>query len=109
PELTREITRHKNKLIAICDELFPELTEAYADPNNLSALQLREAFPTPQAVAEASLDALCKTRKRHQPSRARLARLQELARQTIGTKDPNRIKSLVIEQAQLIVELRLLN
>jgi transposase len=108
-ELKRETTRRKNKLIAITDEIFPELTQAYVNPNNPSALQLREKYPTPQAVAEASLDDLVATRKRTRPGRAKLANLQDLARQTIGTKDESRMKALLIEQKQLIPELKLLD
>ena len=108
-ELVRETTRRKNKLIAICDEVFPELTQAYVDPNSPSALQLREKYPTPQAVADADLNDLCATRKRTKPGRAKLANLQVLARQTIGTKDQSRLKALLIEQKQLIPELKLLD
>jgi transposase len=53
-ELINESTQRKNKLIAICDDLFPELTVIYKDPNLPSALALREHFPTPAAVAAAS-------------------------------------------------------
>lgn len=108
-ELVRETTRRKNKLIAICDEIFPELTQAYVDPTCPSALQLREKYPTPRSVADASLDDLCATRKRTKPGRAKLANLQVLARQTIGTKDTSRLKALLIEQKQLIPELKLLD
>lgn len=52
-ELTNESTQRKNKLIAICDELFPELARIYKDLNLPSALALRERFPTPAAVATA--------------------------------------------------------
>lgn len=107
-ELVRETTRRKNKLIAIADEMFPELVQVYKDLNAPSALALREHFPTPQAVAEASIDALCGTRTHTRPSRKALVGLQELARSTIGTKQPNRKISLLLEQKQLIAELRLL-
>src|SRR5712692_10898379 len=57
-ELITESTQRKNKLIAICDELFPELTQVCKDPNLPSALALREHFPTPATVVTASLHAL---------------------------------------------------
>ncbi len=41
-ELITESTQRKNKLTAICDEIFPELTQIYKDPNLPSALQRRE-------------------------------------------------------------------
>src|SRR6266536_1072794 len=107
-ELVNESTQRRNQLTAICDELFPEFTEVYTDPNSESALQLREKFPTPQACASASIDDLCATRKHTRPSRADLASLQQLARATIGTTDHARRSSLLLEQEQLIAELRLL-
>ncbi len=107
-ELVNESTQRRNQLTAICDELFPEFTEVYIDPNSDSALQLRERFPTPQSVASASIDDLCATRKHTRPGRADLISLQQLARATIGTTDHARRSSLILEQEQLIAELRLL-
>src|SRR5262249_6245370 len=54
-ELIGESTQCKNKLTAICDELFPELTQVLRNPNSPTALALRAKFPTPQALAAASL------------------------------------------------------
>jgi transposase len=51
-ELVRESTQRKNKLTAICDELFPELVRVVKDPNAWVALALREQFPTPQALSK---------------------------------------------------------
>ena len=107
-ELTRETVRHKNKLTAIADELFPELTQVFRDPNSITALKYREAFPTPQKIATVEMDALYALRKRNHPGNVALANLHQLARQSIGTKDESRLKSLTIEQHQLIAELRLL-
>jgi hypothetical protein len=106
-ELIQELTRRKNKLVAITHELFPELSEVYRDIHSPSALALLTAFPTPQAIAEASLDELCETRLWSRPGRTDLARLQELAESTIGTKDKDRRDSLVLEQSMLIDEIRL--
>ena len=53
-ELVQECTRRKNKLTAICDELFPELTQVLKDPNLPTALALREHFPTPHAPLDSS-------------------------------------------------------
>ena len=108
-ELVHEATQRKNKLTSIVDEIFPEFTAVYADPNSPSALQLREQFPGPGAIMEAELDDLVATRKHTRPSRAQLAHLQELARHTIGTTDQSRLTCLLIEQKQLIIELKLLN
>jgi len=46
-ELSHTATQYRNKLTAICDELFPELVQVFHDPNLLTALLLREQFPTP--------------------------------------------------------------
>jgi len=107
-ELINESTQRKNKLIAICDELFPELTNIYKDPNLPSALALRERFSTPAAVATASLSELKAVRIGKHPSDAKLLELQQLAAQSIGTKDAARLRGLVFEQKQLIKELQLI-
>jgi transposase len=107
-ELVNESTQRKNKLTAICDELFPELTQVFKDPNLPTALDLRERFPTPHAVATASLIALREVRKKSFPSEAQLVLLQQLAAQSIGTKDVARQRGLLLEQELLIKELRLI-
>ena len=108
-ELVRAATQRKNKLIAICDEMFPEFMRILHDPNGLTALALRERFPTPAALATASLSALEEVRgKAHSISNAKLLELQHLATESIGTKDIVRQRGLVLEQTQLTRELRLL-
>jgi transposase len=108
-ELMRESTQRKNKLTALCDEIFPELTQIQKDPNLPTALAIREHFPTPQALAAASLPALQKMRGTNRYlSDAKLVELQRLAGQSIGTKNVDRRRSLILEQGQLIKELRLL-
>ena len=108
-ELERDMTRHKNKLTAITDELFPELTEIIKDPNNSTALNIRQAFPTPNAIIAATVKELVASRGTgNLPSNANMAKLQVLAWYTIGTKNEGRINGLTIEQRQLIDELRIL-
>jgi transposase len=107
-EVVNESTQRKNKLTAICDELFPEFTQVFKNPNLPIALDLRQQFPTPQAVAAASLAALRQVRKRNHPSEAQLARLQSLAAQSIGTKDLARQRGLLLEPELLSKELRLI-
>ncbi|GHO64462.1 hypothetical protein KSC_033540 [Ktedonobacter sp. SOSP1-52] len=107
-ELVGEATRRKNKLIAICDELFPEMTKVLKNPNSLTALTLRERFPTPAALATASMGSLLEIRgKAYVLSDAKLAELQHLAARSIGVRDLIRQRGLVLEQTQLIKELRL--
>ncbi len=108
-ELIRESTQRKNKLTAICDEVFPELTRIVKDPNSLVALALREQFPTPQVLAIASFPTLQLIRGGARSlSDAKLLELQRLAAQSIGVKDVARLRGLLLEQGQLIKELRLL-
>jgi transposase len=108
-ELIQESTQRKNKLTAICDEVFPELTRVVKDPNSLFALALREQFPTPQALATTSLTTLVEIRGGARSlSDAKLLELQRLAAQSIGVKEVARQRGLVLEQTQLIKELRLL-
>jgi transposase len=109
-ELTAESTQRKNKLTAICDELFPEFTRLLRNPNLPTALALRSRFPTPADLAAATWLELREARGRTcSVSDAKLLELQRLATQTIGTKDPTRVRSLVIEQRQLIRELDLIS
>lgn len=108
-ELTMESTRRKNKLTAICDELFPELTRIFQNPNAPTALFFRERFSTPAAISTASLSALQEARgKARMFSNTKLLELQRLATESIGTKDVARQRGLVFEQQQLIEELRLI-
>lgn len=105
-ELERDIVRHENKLVAIADELFPELTEILKSPNSDTALRIRLAFPLPVDTATATIEDLKEARgPSNHPSNAKLARLQALAHQTIGTKNDGRTTGLRIEQRQLIKEL----
>jgi transposase len=108
-ELSQEAAQRKNKLIAICDEVFPEFTQICRDPCLPSALAIREQFPTPQALATASITALQAARGYNRKlSDEKLVELQRLASQSIGTKDIGRLRGLVIEQTQIIRELKVL-
>jgi transposase len=106
-ELGHQCTSLRNKLTAINDELFPEFIQIFRDPNRETALAFRAKYPTPHTLATASLAALRKLRPKSFPSEAQLLKLRELAKQTIGTKDVDRQRSLIIEQELLIKELRL--
>ncbi len=108
-ELTVESTQRRNKLTSICDEVFPELTSILKDPNLPTALALRKRFPTPAALATASLLALQEVRgKNRSLTDVKLLELQRLAAQSIGTKEPARLRGLTFEQEQLIAELELI-
>ena len=107
-ELAIDATQRKNKLTAICDGLFPELTQVFKNPNLTVALDLREKFPTPHAIATTSLIGLREVRRGNCPSEVQLANLQQLAIESIGTKDVARQRGLVLEQGLLIKELRLI-
>jgi hypothetical protein len=66
-ELSQQCTPLRNKLTAICDEIFPEFTQIFHDPNREVALAFREKFPTPHEIATASLAALREIRHRNFP------------------------------------------
>jgi transposase len=107
-ELIHATTRRKNKLTAICDELFPELTRILKDPTAPVALALRAQFPTPHALATASLSTLQQFRGgAHSLADAKRMTRQQLAADRIGAKDFARQRSLVLAQAQWIRERRL--
>ncbi|GHP01194.1 hypothetical protein KSF_112410 [Reticulibacter mediterranei] len=96
-------------MTAICNELFPEFTRLLRNPNLPTALALRSHFPTPADLAAAPWGELREARGRTcSVSDAKLRELQQLAAQTIGSKDPTRVRALVIEQQQLISELNLI-
>lgn len=101
-ELTQSLTRTKNKLTAISDELFPEFASLFRDPNATIALEVRTHFPTPAIVANKSLTELRVVKRQRGPSDAKLQRLLELARVSIGVTSPARVDALVFEQGQLI-------
>jgi transposase len=105
-ELTQATTRSENRLISIMDEVFPELADLWKDVNSISMLHLRERYPTPESVVSATLEELCASRVSNHPGRTKLAQLQEVAAHSIGTKDFYRRGSLLIEQRQLIEQLR---
>jgi len=108
-ELIAESTQRKNKLTAICDELFPEFTHLLRDPNLPTALALRKRFSTPAELAVAPFGDLREARGRTcSVSDAKLRELQRLAAQSIGTREPARVRGLVVEQKQLIGELDLI-
>jgi transposase len=108
-ELVAESTQRKNKLTSICDELFPEFTRLLRNPNLPTALALREHFPTPADLAAATFWELRAARGRTcSVSDAKLQELHRLAAQSIGTKEPARVRGLVVEQKQLIRELHLI-
>lgn len=108
-ELIHESTQRKNKLTSLLDEVFPEFTRILHNPNSPTALALRKSFPTPTAIATASLSALQEVRgKTRLLSDEKLLELQQLAEQSIGTKDAARLRGLVFEQKQLIRELQLI-
>jgi transposase len=107
-ELIQESTQRKNKLTSICDELFPEFTQVFKDPNYPAALVLRLQFPTPQAVAITNLEALRGAGVKARGLDTKLLCLQQLACASIGTRDLGRQRGLVLEQTQLIKELQLM-
>jgi transposase len=108
-ELGQQVTRAKNRLIAICDEIFPEFTEVFRDPNAMIALELRSLFGTPAVIAAASLEELRQVSRNRLPGDRKLLALQEIARVSIGTTDTLRVAALLEEQQQLIEEYRLLD
>jgi len=107
-ELAREETRRRNKLTALADQIFPEITQVCKDPNAVSILSLRDAFPTAEAFATAPCQAIRAARRGTLPSNANILRLQDLASTSIGLTEPNHLRSLVLEQKQLIAELTLI-
>src|SRR5260370_17278279 len=73
------------------------------------ALSLHSRFSTTTEIAKASFEELREARGRNcSVTNTKLLDLQGLAKESIGTKDPARLRSLVVEQQQLIEELTLI-
>ncbi len=107
-ELIWESTQRKNKLTSICDELFPELTTIMKNPNSQTALNVREKYATAADVASATIDDLLACRVSYRLVDIHMEALRALAVSSIGTRDPGRLRSLTMQQRQMIAELRLL-
>lgn len=101
-EVAQSLTRSKNKLIAICDELFPEFDTVFRDPCAKMALDVRRRFPTPAALARAAVGDLQALRRNGTPSLVKLQALQEVAKTSIGVTGPHRVEALLFEQEQLL-------
>src|SRR5258708_9846436 len=107
-ELGHESTHRTTQLAALCDQLFPEFTPVFRDPNSPAALAVRAQFPTAEAIANAALAQLCTAKGPRRPSRQEMEHLQQLAMQSIGVKDPGRLQGLVFRQRQPTCHLPLL-
>jgi len=85
---------------------FPELTETFKDPQGASALNVRQKFPTPADVAKAFNRRASGVPYTHGTWPCCIDKAPELAKQSIGITDEARLYGLVLEQGQLIGELR---
>lgn len=106
-DLVSEQVTRKNRLTSICDQLFPELRTVLRDVNGVGALAVRARFPTPAMIVAASMDDLRSVRVGSYPSESNLSKIREVARDSIGLRDPLRLRALTCEQDQLIGEYRL--
>lgn len=105
-ELAASIASYENRLTALSDEIFPEMSQVWKKTYGPSLWFLREQFPTPESVVAVSLDALCAARTKKHPGRGDLEKLQALAAHSIGTKDEQRRRSLLLEQEMLMRHLQ---
>lgn len=65
-------------------------------------------FPLPTRLSTAPFSALIALRAKSRPTLGQLEQLQQVASQSIGTREMTRQRGLVLEQSQLIRELRML-
>lgn len=107
-ELEREQTRCKNKLTAICDQLFPEFASIIKDVNCPSALAIRDRYPSALELAEATDADLRTIHVAKRIGQKGLKNLRCLAETTVGVRDPLRREVLLLEQPLLITQLRLI-
>jgi transposase len=57
-QLSMEAARYKNEIQALLPVLFPEFTQVFADPCRATALALLQRYPSAQAFAQASVEAI---------------------------------------------------
>ncbi len=101
-ELTRLFVQCKNRLTAITDLVFPEFLKVYRKPVTLQALKVRRRFPLPGDIAQATYEQIQAASLELSIPEADLIRLQNFARQTIGTKDAGNLQVALLEQTLLI-------
>ena len=97
-----ERRRVARETIAEIDGLLGALVTGYG----MSVQRIERALR--QCGLEPIITALCEARVGTRPSKENLTRLQQLAAQSIGTKDVNRQRGLMLEQKQMMKELKLL-
>lgn len=110
-DLAKQMVRAKNQLIAISDQLFPELRLIFKNVNLPTARIFRLRYPTPADIAAAELSDLIACRKETastRPGKAALLRLKELAARSIGSTSPDLLRALVLRQELLIRHLHTL-
>lgn len=104
------LTRHQSRLIhsrskaktyyvRLLDLMFPELAKIVGNVHNKYVYELLTSYPTPAKIARARFDSLLKI-KRLTADKAN--RIQEAARQTIGTISP----ALSLELKQIIATIQ---
>ena len=108
-DLSADLVRRKNQLRAITDELFPEFAECFKDPTGSSARIVRRRYPTGDALAAAAPAAVAEVASQLPASvRPKLSRLAAMAAASIGSRDPERRRALLLEERQLLDEFDLL-
>jgi len=99
----------KRKMIAVTDRIFPEFTQIFANKFGKTALALLEDYPTPEAMAELSLDDLTdivKSLSKRGISSDKIKQLHTACRNSIGIAFGK--ESFKIELHLLIENLKLL-
>lgn len=105
-QLSDEAARYKNEIQALLPVLFPEFTQVFADPCRPTALALLHRYPSAQAFAQASVEALSLLLHEVAPrnyGRQTAEQLVALAAQSVssGRATPARATSLKILCDQL--------
>lgn len=77
----------KRKIIAVLDRIFPEFSKTFSDSFGVTAISLISEYPTPDELAELSLDELNKIIKSFSKrgiSKSKIEKLHDAARNSIG-------------------------
>lgn len=77
----------KRKIIAVLDRIFPEFSKTFSNSFGVTAISLISEYPTPEELAELSLDELKKIIKSFSKrgiSKSKIEKLHDAARNSIG-------------------------
>ena len=105
--LSQSISEHKNKVIAILDEIFPEYEKLFSDIFGKASIAILLRYPSPEALSRARLSTLTRILKENSGGRCgqeKAEALKEAAYSSFGTSDT--LQAQTFELACLIDQIQ---